>query len=184
MEVSKWQRKQTIDALLSGYSSLSVDKLLEPLDPEFHHQTLPESLGMPIRNRDAFVKHAAGIFGVFEKFQMIPKAIIDDSSTGMVVVEAQMLGTLKGGKGEWTNECVMIVKLSEDGLKVLEVKEFVDSAKALEMARTHAPEDFKCDASDSSKAEKWKILGEFDSDSWIHVGAAVIVLVSLHRMVF
>ncbi|KAI0455254.1 hypothetical protein F5B21DRAFT_472532 [Xylaria acuta] len=143
MKVSKWQRMQTINALLDGYGSLSVAQLLEPLDPDFHHRTLPESLEMPVRNRESFAKHAAGIFGVFEEFRMVPKAIIDDAISGIVVIEAQMLGTLKGGKGKWINECVMMVRLREDGLKVLDVREFVDSAKAMEMARTHAPEKFR-----------------------------------------
>ncbi|KAI8944981.1 hypothetical protein F4801DRAFT_598600 [Xylaria longipes] len=187
MEVSRWQRMQTINALLDGYSSLSVAKLLESLDPDFHHQTLPESLGMPIRNREAFAKHAAGIFGVFEKFRMVPKAIIDDAIAGVVAIEAQMLGTLKGGRGEWKNECVMIVRLREDGLKVLNVREFVDSAKAIEMARTHAPENFGCDAGDDSNAGGERVffdLGEMGSDSWVHFGAVVVVLVGLHQILF
>ncbi|KAI1747879.1 hypothetical protein F4782DRAFT_534943 [Xylaria castorea] len=138
MTVSKRQRMQTIDALLEGYSSLSVARLLEPLGPDFHHRTLPESLGMPVRNREAFTEHAARVFSVFEEFKMIPRTIIDDAIAGVVAIEADMLGTLKGGRGEWRNECVMMVRLSEDGLKVLDVREFVDSAKAMEMTRKNA----------------------------------------------
>ncbi|KAI1739919.1 hypothetical protein F4680DRAFT_466072 [Xylaria scruposa] len=138
MKVSRRQRMQTIDALLEGYSSLSVARLLEPLDPGFYHRTLPQSLGMPVRNREAFAEHAARVFSVFEEFKMVPRTIIDDASSGIVAIEADMLGTLKGGRGEWKNECVMMVKLGEDGLKVLEVREFVDSAKAMEMTRKNA----------------------------------------------
>ncbi|KAI0859153.1 hypothetical protein F4860DRAFT_516220 [Xylaria cubensis] len=138
MEVSRRQRMQTIDALLEGYSSLSVARLLEPLDPDFYHRTLPESLEMPVRNREAFAEHAARVFGIFEEFKMVPRTIIDDASSGIVAIEADMLGTLKDGKGEWKNECVMMVRLREDGLKVLEVREFVDSAKAMEMSNKNA----------------------------------------------
>ncbi|KAI0805215.1 hypothetical protein GGR55DRAFT_283356 [Xylaria sp. FL0064] len=184
MEASKGRRMQTIDTLLDGYSSLSVVKLLEPLAAEFHHQILPETLGMPIRDRDAFTKHAAGVFGVFEEFRMIRKTIVDDAITGMVVIDVRMLGILKSGKGEWNNECIMMVKLTEDGCKVLDIKEFVDSAKAIEMARTHAPKDFSSKASDTLNTEQrslfdWAVT---DSDSWIHVGAAVVVLIGLHRI--
>ncbi|KAI0430488.1 hypothetical protein F5Y09DRAFT_341661 [Xylaria sp. FL1042] len=184
MEVSKGRRMQTIDALLDGYSSLSVVKLLEPLATDFHHQILPESLGMPIRDRDAFAKHAAGIFGVFEEFRMIRKTIVDDAVAGMVVIDAQMLGTLKSGKGEWNNECIMMVRLTEDGCKVLNIQEFVDSAKAVEMARTHKPKDFGSKASDTFDTKErslfdWAVI---DSDTWIYVGTAVIALIGLRRI--
>ncbi|KAI1170150.1 hypothetical protein F4777DRAFT_592163 [Nemania sp. FL0916] len=149
MENSKQQRMQTIDKFLDGYGSLSVAKLLESLAPDYHHQILPESLQMPVRDIQDFAKHAEGIFGIFEEFKMIPKTTIDDASTGVVAIHAHMLGTLKGDKGEWKNECVLIVKLTQDGLKVADVREFVDSAKAMEMAQTHAPGTFGGRARDS-----------------------------------
>ncbi|KAJ8131168.1 hypothetical protein O1611_g2456 [Lasiodiplodia mahajangana] len=187
MDVARSKRMQTIDALLDGYGSLSVAKLLEPLAPDFRHQTLPESLGMPVRDRVAFEKHAAGIFDIFGEFRMVPRTIVGDPVTGVVAIDAQMLGTLKGGKGEWKNECVMMVKLTEDGRQVLEVREFVDSAKAIEMARTHAPDDFQCKASIASNAsntEDESLLGwgSMDSDLWIHLGAVVVLLVGLHQI--
>ncbi|KAF2972428.1 hypothetical protein GQX73_g1079 [Xylaria multiplex] len=184
MAVSRWQRMQTIDALLDGYSSLSTAKLLEPLAPDFHHQTLPESLGMPVRNRDAFEKHASGVFGVFEDFRMIPRTIIDDDAAGIVAIDAQMRGTLKNGRGEWCNECVIIVRLTEDGCKVLDVREFVDSAKALEMAK-NAPEHFSGEASsDTQDTSGDGLLGwrAIDSELWIHVGIAFVALIGLRRM--
>ncbi|RWA06244.1 hypothetical protein EKO27_g8856 [Xylaria grammica] len=184
MAVSKWQRMQTIDTLLDGYSSLCVAKLLEPLAPEFHHQTLPESLGMPVRDRDAFAKHAAGVFGVFEEFRMVPRTIVDDAAAGIVAIDAQMLGTLKWDGGKWNNECVLIVRLTEDGCKVLDVREFVDSAKAMKMAATYAPEEFGGDTSNRQHTEddnlfSWGMMG---SGSWIHFGIAVVALVGLRRL--
>ncbi|KAI3320403.1 hypothetical protein HD806DRAFT_538243 [Xylariaceae sp. AK1471] len=182
MEVSRWQRMQTIDALLEGYGSLSVPKLLELLAPEFHHQTLPESLGMPVRDRAAFAKHAAGIFSVFDNFQMIPKTVIDDAAAGVVAVDARMLGTLKGGKGEWENECVMMIRLTEDGLNVLDVREFVDSAKAMEMARTHAPKSFGGKATIWTTGKSW-LVGWRDRDSWVRAGVLAVIMVGLHRVI-
>ncbi|KAI1306589.1 hypothetical protein F5Y03DRAFT_134813 [Xylaria venustula] len=186
MESSREQRMQTIDALLNGYSSRSITKLLEPLAPSFHHHVLPQSLGMPIRDRDDFTRHAEGVFDVFEEFRLIPETIIDDTATGMIAIHAQMLGTLKLGKDEWKNECMMMVRLTEDGCKVLDIKEFVDSAKALEMARTHAPKAFggKARATASTMENTFSLLdwAVMDSDSWIHVSAAIIALIGLRRM--
>lgn len=142
MSTEQSQRLQTVHNLLDGYGSLSVSTLTSPLADDFKHQVLPESLGMPARDKASFEQHAAGIFSVFESFAMIPKAVFEDSERNAVVVSARMQGTLKGGKGEWRNECVMMVTLSEDGTKVLEVQEFVDSAKALEMRAKMAPRSF------------------------------------------
>ncbi|KAF3064968.1 putative cytochrome p450 protein [Daldinia childiae] len=142
MDEAQTRRRNTVNALLDGYGSLSVPQLLMSTTPDFYHQVLPESLGMMPRNREAFAQHAAGIFNVFDEFRMVPKSIVDDGPGNMAVVHARMQGMLKGGAGEWINECVMMIQLSPDGTLVSRVTEFVDSAKALEMARKHAPDNF------------------------------------------
>ncbi|KAI3397273.1 hypothetical protein diail_11072 [Diaporthe ilicicola] len=137
--MSKSPRLKTAETLLDGYSSLNIDQLTAPLSPDFSHQVLPESLRMPIRNAKQFAEHAAEIFSVFSEFRMRPKAIFDDQQQNVVVVHARMEGTLKGSNEQWLNECVMIIYMSEDGTQVVKVKEFVDSAKATEMRKKHAP---------------------------------------------
>ncbi|KAI1359713.1 hypothetical protein F5Y08DRAFT_344377 [Xylaria arbuscula] len=184
MDVYKERRMQTINSLLDGYSSLSVVKLLEPLAAGFHHQVLPESLGMPIRDKDAFAKHATGIFGIFEEFSIIPRTIIDDAAAGIVAIDAQMFGTLKGGKGKWENECMITVRLTEDGFSILEIREFVDSAKAMEMARLHAPTEFGSKAGCNRDADEHGLFDwvTIDAGSWVYVGAAVVAYIGLRRM--
>ncbi|RYO74483.1 hypothetical protein DL766_000471 [Monosporascus sp. MC13-8B] len=142
MESVPSARISTVNALLDGYGSLSIAQLLEPLAAEFRHQVLPESLQMEQCDKESFAKKAEGIFGIFAEFQMIPQSIAEDAKRGMVIVHAHMDGTFKNGSGKWKNECVMIIQLSPDGTKVLEIREFVDSAKALEMRKKHAPKDF------------------------------------------
>ncbi|KAI1105684.1 hypothetical protein F4804DRAFT_118079 [Jackrogersella minutella] len=154
MDEARSRRLGMVNALLDGYGSLSVPNLLRTMSPDFYHQVLPESLGMKPRNREAFAQHAAGIFSIFEKFRMVPKLIIDDGPGNMAVVHARMQGVLKGQAGEWINECVMMIQLSVDGTQVVRVMEFVDSAKALEMARKHAPDDFGCNSSHPSRRRK------------------------------
>ncbi|KAI1456666.1 hypothetical protein F4805DRAFT_458455 [Annulohypoxylon moriforme] len=157
-------RRLTINALLNGYGSLSVPQLLRTMAPEFHHQVLPESLGMKPRNREAFAQHAAGIFSIFDEFRMVPKSIIDDGPANMAVVHARMQGVLKSGAGEWINECVMMIQLSRDGTQVVGIIEFVDSAKALEMARKHAPDDFGCDELKGSWSSRGRKNGKGEED--------------------
>ncbi|OIW25955.1 hypothetical protein CONLIGDRAFT_684498 [Coniochaeta ligniaria NRRL 30616] len=135
--------ESTITALLDAYGSLSVPKLLDLLASNFTHRVLPESLGMPVRGKRAFAEHAAGIFAIFDSFRMEPREILKvEGWKETWVVRAHMYGILKGGKGEWKNECVLIVKMDDEGALVEEIQEFVDSAKAVEMKQRHAPKSF------------------------------------------
>ncbi|KAF2138893.1 uncharacterized protein K452DRAFT_290538 [Aplosporella prunicola CBS 121167] len=141
MTIQRSTRLNTVYTLLDGYGSLSVSTLIAPLAANFKHSVLPESLGMATRGREAFEQHAAGIFSVFESFAMVPNAIFEDTQKNAVIINAKMEGVMKGGR-EWANECVMIVQLSEDQREVIEVTEFVDSAKALEMRKNVKPPGF------------------------------------------
>ncbi|KAH6653934.1 hypothetical protein BKA67DRAFT_563670 [Truncatella angustata] len=136
-------RMRTVDKLLDAYGSLSVPTLLEPLADDFNHRVLPESLEMPARDKESFSQHASQVFGIFDKFQMIPLSIYEDTDSSAVVVHARMQGTLKRGANEWRNECIMMIRLSADGNKVVEITEFVDSAKAQQMRQKHAPKVFQ-----------------------------------------
>lgn len=142
MPPRKQSNMQTVHRLLDGYGSLSVPTLLEPLADDFQHRVLPESLDMPTRDKASFAEHATGVFGIFEKFQMIPLSTYEDRDSNAVVVHARMQGTMKRGAAEWRNECIMMIRLSADGNKVVDIAEFVDSAKAVQMRQKHAPEVF------------------------------------------
>ncbi|KAB5584737.1 hypothetical protein GE09DRAFT_275 [Coniochaeta sp. 2T2.1] len=134
--------RPAIWTLLDAYGSLSTTQLLDLLSPKFTHRVLPQSLDIPVRDKETFAQHAAGIFSVFESFQMQPKEILKvDGWKETWVVYAHMDGVLKGGRGEWRNECVLIVKMDDQDL-VEEIQEFVDSAKAVEMMKQHAPKAF------------------------------------------
>ncbi|KAK5012566.1 hypothetical protein LTR60_004312 [Cryomyces antarcticus] len=122
-------RLNTAYAVIDSYSSLSSEAMLAPLAPDFTHQVLPESLGMPTRDRDAFGAHSTRIFSVFSRFAMVPQAVFEDAAANAVVVYAKMVGELIG-LGAWENECVVMMRMSHDGSQVVESKEFVDSAKA------------------------------------------------------
>jgi len=135
-------RLATARALLQGYSSLSVPQLLRNLSPTFTHQVLPSSLGMPLRNRESFAIHAKGIFAVFDTFRIVPESMYEDPERDVVVVHARMEGVLSHERGWWGSECVMFVRISEDGKKVEGIREFVDSLKAVEMRKKFAPRGF------------------------------------------
>jgi hypothetical protein len=166
MADKRYKRRKVIDTLLKAYALRSVSLLLKLLAPEFQHQTLPDSLGFPVRDRAAFADHAKQVFAIFAWFEMVPQAIIDDLSTDTVAIHANMRGALanrgetsdasdddddeeRKDEGEeiegmkiWTNECVLLVTLNDANDSIVEIREFVDSAKAKDMASKHAPEVF------------------------------------------
>lgn len=143
MSSSRSNRLNTAYALLDAYGSLSADQIISLLDEGFQQQGLPESLGMPTRSKEEFRGHAAGITSVFSRFAMIPQAVYEDENENAVVVHAKMDGELnKGPGGRWENECIMLLRMNEDGTKIIEIKEFVDSAKAKEMRNKVRPKHF------------------------------------------
>lgn len=122
-------RVRTAHAVLESYSALSVEALLLPLDSGFTHQILPSSLDMPLRTKELFATHASRVTSIFSTFSMVPQSIFEDPARNSVIVHAKMIGELIG-IGPWENECIIIMKMSEDGTKVVEHTEFVDSLRA------------------------------------------------------
>ncbi|TKX22617.1 hypothetical protein C1H76_5400 [Elsinoe australis] len=137
------QRLQTAHEVLEGYQTLSVDRILQPLnDTTFTQQILPASLGMPVRSKVDFSKQAMGIVSIFESFRMVPQQIYEDDRQNTVIIYAKMIGQLKRNMGPWENECIMIMGFSEDQKTVVSHREFVDSVKAREMKEKVSPKDF------------------------------------------
>lgn len=107
---------------------------------------------MPTRSLEPFKGHAAIIFGLFEDFEMIPQPVTGPNSvhfckeTNTVIAHCKMGGKVNGAKEpgsklveqgvtEWWTECVLMVRMSEDGKRIVEVREFVHSAKAKELKK-------------------------------------------------
>jgi hypothetical protein len=128
-KTSRITRMNTIRSFFDSYSELSPQALLEHIAPVFTHQVLPSSLSMPARNREAFATHAKGITSIFKTFAMVPQVVYDDCVRNVVIAHCKMIGELHE-LGHWENECVMWLQMSRDGMKIVEMKEFVDSAKA------------------------------------------------------
>jgi hypothetical protein len=122
-------RMKTAQAVLYGYSTLKPSDMLAPLSPTFTHKVLPTSLSMPARDLEAFKIHVGRIGSIFSTFKMEPQRIFEDPENNSVVLYCKMIGELTQ-LGPWENECFMTMKMSEDGEKVEEITEFVDSAKA------------------------------------------------------
>ncbi|KAF2877628.1 hypothetical protein BDV95DRAFT_614758 [Massariosphaeria phaeospora] len=140
----------TFHAFLRAYSTLSPATLTANASPAFTHSVLPSSLGLPARTLDPFKQHAGMILSLFSSFSMTPQpspsAVHYSRDTNTVVAHCKMGGVINGeseqgkklvdsGVSEWWTECVMFVRMDEGGREVVEVREFVHSAKAEELKR-------------------------------------------------
>jgi hypothetical protein len=139
---------RTFRKFLTAYSTLRPQALIANATNDFTITTLPTSLQIPSRALEPFRAHAAMIFSLFKDFAMIPQpnpsAIHFSPETNTVVAHCKMGGKVnedspqgkklvEQGLDEWWTECVLFVRMDDTGLRVVEVREFVHSAKADEL---------------------------------------------------
>lgn len=127
------KRLAAAHAFLKSYKDLSPDSLLRHMSPEFSHQVLPTSMGMPTRDRAAFAGHAKMFTSIFTEFEMQPRAVYEDAARNVVVAYCFMVGELARGLGRHETECVLVMHMDAAGAKVALLQEFVDSAKGSEL---------------------------------------------------
>ena len=70
--------------------------------------------------------------------------MFEDAKKNAIVVYRKITGELVPEKGgvEWVNECIMVMRIRKDAEQILEVKEFVNSQKAMQMRSQVKPKDF------------------------------------------
>ena len=143
---------KTFDKLIKGYSTLRPEALVSTASRNFLHAALPASLNLPSRPLTAFKEHAGMIFSLFESFEMTPQpngkgdTVHLSRETNTVTAHCKMGGKVNAespmgqkliasGLTEWWTECVLFVQMSSDGKRIVEIREFVHSAKAEELQR-------------------------------------------------
>ncbi|KAF9694085.1 hypothetical protein EKO04_007880 [Ascochyta lentis] len=141
---------KTFKKLIRSYSTLRPEALVSTATRDFTHNVLPASLNLPSRPLAAFKGHAGMIFSLFESFEMTPQpngngdAVHYSKETNTVTAHCKMGGKVNAestmgqkliasGFAEWWTECVLFVQMSPDGKRIVEIREFVHSAKAEEL---------------------------------------------------
>jgi len=143
---------RTFRNYIKAYSTKRPQALAANASVDFTHVVLPSALQIPTRTLDPFKMHAGMIFSLFEKFDMLPQSqgpqgnVHYCKETNTVIAHCRMGGKInaqseKGkllieqGLNEWWTECVLFVRMDDEGRKVVEVREFVNSAKAEELKK-------------------------------------------------
>jgi hypothetical protein len=143
---------RTFRKYIEAYSTKRPQALGTNASVEFTHVVLPSALQIPTRTLNPFKMHAGMIFSLFEKFDMLPQSqgpqgnVHFCKETNTVIAHCRMGGIINGqsdtgmiliekGLQEWWTECVLFVRMDGKGRRVVEVREFVNSAKAEELQK-------------------------------------------------
>jgi hypothetical protein len=92
------------------------------------------------------------VFSLFHDFRMVPQEdgkrndFYFSKATNTVIAHCKMGGKVnpnsemgarlvESGIADWWTECILFVQMTEDGKRIIEVREFVDSARAEELQK-------------------------------------------------
>lgn len=141
---------RTFHKFLKGYSTLRPQALAADASADFTHTAMPADLKLPSRSLEPFKQHASMIFSLFTDFTIVPQpegspnSVNFSPDTSTVIAHCKMGGKVNSkspngaklvsqGYNEWWNECVIFVQMDSSGRKIVEVREFLHSAKAQEL---------------------------------------------------
>lgn len=115
-------------------------------------QPTPWRLTSPPLDKARFSQHLAGLFTVFASLRMSPTDMLEDDTSGRLVVRATTRGLLRTrlcGRRVWTSPSTLLVRLSLDGKLIEEIEEVADFDKLAELKR-HEPDHFPLDLEEES----------------------------------
>lgn len=142
------QLLNTAHGFLSAYNQWTVQAIMSIRSPICIHYTLPASLRVPPRPNDEYAAFMEPMLAVFRSvhFSMVADddAVVDVERRQVVLHCRNRADT---DAGEYANEYMFSLTISEDGTKIDRIVEFIDAAYTAEFkARiTSARESMKDD---------------------------------------
>lgn len=127
--LSRARLLQTAFAFLESYNSWDVPSILSVRSLDCLHHTLPATLLVPPRTNSEYASFLEPMLPVFRavRFEAIhDKQTLVDVEARKVVMHCR--STAVTDVGQYENEYVFILTMSEDGTLLDEIVEFIDSA--------------------------------------------------------
>lgn len=116
---------ETANAAIQGYNTWTMESIMSCRAPNCIHQVLPLSLGRQPLNNEQYLAHFEPIMRALRKFQATVKNTVVDIEARQVVINAS--GTAMTDIGDYSNEYVLMLRMTRDGTKVEMFEESVDS---------------------------------------------------------
>ncbi|PMD58008.1 uncharacterized protein K444DRAFT_664793 [Hyaloscypha bicolor E] len=124
------QLLQTAHAYLDAHNNRDLEKILALCAPTCVHRAGPPTVKSPDRNNDEYATFNVEVFKILHTYlATITDAVVDDVSKKVALsVDAKATADA----GEYENEYVILLKMTEDGKQVVEQYDFVDSQRMIE----------------------------------------------------
>ena len=119
----------TANTIVNSYNTWTVEALMAVRAPDCMNYILPDSLNRPPLNNQDYKAYFTSIMPAFRDFHVEVKNTIIDEESRQVVLHAS--STAITDLGEYQNEYMIVLHMTEDGTKIDRFDEFVDSQKSM-----------------------------------------------------
>lgn len=119
------QLLQTALRIIDGYNQWDIEAILAPRAVECTQQVLPYRLNRPVLDNTEYREYFSKIMPYFKSFRVEILDVVVDLRHSKVAINARSKGD--SVLGPYGNEYMLIFHMTDDHLKVLSIKEFVDS---------------------------------------------------------
>ena len=116
---------ETANAVIEGYNTWEPEALVAYRAPDCIQQVLPASLGRQPMNNEQYLAYFTPLMPAFRNFHVTVKNTIVDEEARKVAMHAS--STAMTDLGDYSNEYMLVLHMTEDGKKVERFEEFVDS---------------------------------------------------------
>lgn len=123
------QMFQTAHAYKTAHNEKDPDAISALCDPTCMHRIGLISIKNPVRNNDEYVAFNAAVFKRMHTYHAQTMDIVVNKASWKVVMYLQAKGTADAG--EYENEYVITLTITEDGKKVADQYVFIDSQTIL-----------------------------------------------------
>lgn len=124
------QLYQTALSVIDGYNKWDIDAILAPRASDCTQEVLPYRLGRPAMGNTDYREYFSKLMPCFSAFHVEVLDVVEDSQNHKVAISARSQGQTV--IGPYANEYMLIIQTTTDHLKVIKVKEFIDSGSTVE----------------------------------------------------
>ncbi|KAK2594648.1 hypothetical protein QQS21_007624 [Conoideocrella luteorostrata] len=121
-------QKATIDKFLSSWINGNAEDTIALWSDDFHQRLLPFSLEQPTQSRAHAEVVYTKLVASLTNWKVDIKHIVHDAAKGTAAIYATSSADTPLPGEKWTNEYSVFLSLSEDGQKISDLQEMVDSA--------------------------------------------------------
>ncbi|KAL8934838.1 MAG: hypothetical protein Q9211_005018 [Gyalolechia sp. 1 TL-2023] len=116
---------QTVQTVISAYNAWELDAIMDVRAPNCMNYILPTSLGRRPMDNQQYLSFLAATLPAFQGFHLTVHDIVIDQAAHKAVMH--LSSTASTPIGEYHNEYMITLHMTEDGCQIDKFEEFVDS---------------------------------------------------------